>query len=87
MRRSAAAGVWGLLFFLGTGCATIIREAVQRDMYENARNQPNNLHEANPAEKEVETPWVCPPDKIQVEDCRVTPCKVTCEEPKEPKRP
>jgi hypothetical protein len=32
MRRAAAAGVGGLLFFLGTSCVTIVREAVKRDM-------------------------------------------------------
>jgi hypothetical protein len=82
MRRFAAAAVGGFLFFLGTGCATMIREAAQRDMYENARNPSSKPDKTPSAEQETETPWVCPPGKIQVEDCRVTPCKVTCDDPK-----
>jgi|GEM_PF-3372128 len=82
MRRAVSLGIWGLLFFLGTGCATIVREAVQRDINENVR-------EANPLEApgadDGEPPRICPPDKIQKEDCRVIPCKVTCEDRKDPK--
>ena len=79
MRRATSAGIWGLLFFLGTGCATIIHEAVQRDMNENAR-EPNSLEAAGIDDGEPTR--ICPPDKIQKEDCRVIPCKVTCEDRK-----
>ena len=79
MRRAASAGIWGLLFFLGTGCATIIREAVQRDIDAN-----KNLQGKEAIAGEADEPFQdCPPGKIYVEDCRVTPCKVTCEDPKE----
>jgi hypothetical protein len=83
MRRATSTGSWGLLFFLATGCATIIHEAVQRDMDE-------ALHETGAIGGVIgdhdEPPRVCPPDKIQNEDCRVIPCKVTCEAPKSPPR-
>jgi len=79
MRRALAAGAWGLLFFLGTGCATIIHEAVQRDIDE-------NVHATSSSRKaegdDGESPQICPEGTIQKEDCRVLPCKVTCEEPK-----
>lgn len=73
----------GLLFFLGTGCATIIHEAVQRDLDEN-----NHLpgKESRAREQNDEALEACPPGQIQYEDCRVTPCKVTCAEPQKPKR-
>jgi hypothetical protein len=78
MRRAAAAGVCGLWFFLGTGCATIIREAVQRDIDENARA----INSSPQAEgDDGESLRICPEGKIQKEDCRVLPCKVTCEDP------
>ena len=79
------AGLWAVSLGFGVGCAATLHEAVQRDMYENARNQPAG-RKAESLNKDEETPWVCPPGRIQTEDCRVLPCKVTCEEPPEPKR-
>lgn len=80
MRRAAAAGVCGLLFFLGTGCVTIIHEAVLRDMDAN-----KNLDgkETRAMETTDEALQPCPDGKVLHEDCRVTPCKVTCEDPEE----
>jgi hypothetical protein len=88
MRRSVSVGLGAACLILGTSCAAILHEAVQRDMYENAKNQPGEAkaQQAEPLKKEEETPWVCPPGKIQTEDCRLMPCKVTCEDPQEPKR-
>ncbi len=81
-RRKWSPFVWTACL-LGTGCATMIHEAVQRDMYEYGKNQP----EKSPAAaQEEDTDRICPPDKLQVEDCRVIPCKVTCEDPKKAKR-
>ena len=82
MRRAATAGVWGLLFFLGMGCATMLREAVKRDIDENARAT-NSSPQAEG--DDGESPRICPDGKIQKEDCRVLPCKVTCEDPESTK--
>jgi hypothetical protein len=71
------------LFFLGTGCATIIHEAVERDIDENKHLQGKEIRAATAAGKGLPE---CPDGKILYEDCRVTPCLVTCEDPKEPKR-
>jgi hypothetical protein len=72
-----------LWFFLGMGCATIIREAVQRDMDANNGLQGTaNLSE----EMDDEELQTCPIGKIRSEDCRVTPCKVMCVDPKELER-
>ena len=83
MHRAAAAAVCGMWFFLGTGCVTIIHEAVQRDMdaYKNREGKEARAMEAND-----EALQPCPAGKVLHEDCRVTPCKVTCEDPSEPKR-
>ena len=83
MRKTMRTGAWGLLFFLGTGCVTIIHEAIERDLNENARGQST---EVKSAQLHEDPSRICPDDKVQVKDCRVTPCKVTCEDPKEPKR-
>ncbi len=83
MRRFASTAVWGFFFILGTGFATIIHEAVQRDIDENKQLQGK---EGRAAAADDEPLLTCPPGKIYYEDCRVTPCKVTCEEPKKPKR-
>jgi hypothetical protein len=68
------------LFFLGTGCATIIHEAVQKDL---DANKPVLGKEARAGERDDEALEACPDGKILYEDCRVTPCKVTCEDPEE----
>lgn len=83
MRRSTAAGLCGLWFFLGTGCVTIIREAVKRDMDANNGLQGTANLSAEIDDEELQT---CPTGKIRSEDCRVTPCKVTCVDPKELER-
>jgi len=80
MRQAVSLGIGALCCLLGTGCAAIIHEAVQRDITENAHVM--NSWEAAGAD-DGEPPRVCPPDKIQKEDCRVIPCKVTCEDRKD----
>ena len=83
MRQATRAGIWGLWFFLGTSCASIVHEAVQRDIDEN-----NQLpgKESQARELNDEALQACPAGQIQYEDCRVTPCQVRCEVPEEPKR-
>jgi hypothetical protein len=83
MKRSVGTSAWILCLILGTSCATVIHEAVDRDMRENATNPTPKAEAAQ--HDEDETAWVCPPGKIQNEDCRELPCKVTCEDPKDPK--
>ena len=76
-------GVSASWFLLSTGCASIIHEAVQRDMDEILHDSASIGGVSGDNE---EPPSVCPPDKIQSEDCRVIPCKVTCEDPKSHRR-
>jgi hypothetical protein len=75
--------VWGLLLLIfSTGCATIMRQAVLQDMDANSRRQDP---EASPEgmTDDWEPSVDCPPGLVQHEDCRVTPCKVTCEKPRD----
>ena len=76
--RAAGVRLGGLLFLLTTGCAVMVHEAVQRDIDENFK-QGVAARSNGSSEEDSRT---CPPNKIQHEDCRVTPCKVTCEDPK-----
>jgi hypothetical protein len=71
----------GLLFFLNTACAVIVHEAVQRDVDGNFTPDPKTTSQ----DTDGDASRICPPNKIQHEDCRVTPCKVTCEDPKDSK--
>jgi hypothetical protein len=73
--RGVDARVWGLLLLLSTGCASTIRQAVLQDVV-----VPEGVADDDDPSK------VCPPGKIMHEDCRVTPCKITCEEPVDTKR-
>lgn len=78
MRRIAGARLWGILFLLNMSCAVTLREAVQKDVDENFKQGAA----ARVDDTDGEASGACPPNKIQHEDCRVTPCKVTCEDPK-----
>ncbi len=85
MGHTVDARVWGLLLMLTTGCATTIRQAVLQDMDANAHQKGTVVVPEEVAEDD-EPSVVCPPGKSVHEDCRVTPCKVTCEEPGNTKR-
>lgn len=83
--RGVDARVWGLLLILSTGCATTVRQAVLQDMDANSHQKGTRVvPEAAAADDEPSV--VCPPGKIVREDCRVVPCKVTCEAPSDTKR-
>lgn len=76
-------GFWCLVLALHTSCASVIRQAVSQDMIENTHDSGAQAY--GPAQED-DSPLVCPPDKVQHEDCRVSPCKVTCDDPQKPPR-
>ncbi len=82
MQLTASTRLWGLLLVLSTGCATVIRQAVAQDVNENTHEL---VGTKGAAAEEGESPRACPDDKIQHEDCRVIPCRVTCEDPQDVK--
>lgn len=84
MRRTAGALVWALLLTSGTGCITIVREAIAKDNWQNSHaNRGNKPTSDEPDEQDSAT---CPPGTIEYEDCRTIPCKVTCKDPRDTDR-
>lgn len=83
--RGVNVRAWGLLLLLSTGCAATIRQAVLQDVDANAHQKGAEVVPEGAADDD-DPSKVCPPGKIMHEDCRVTPCKVTCEEPGDTKR-
>lgn len=84
MKRFAALLTWALLTASGAGCASIIREAMTKDSWQNTEYAKGSRPNAgDPDEQSAE---VCPPGKLEREDCRTLPCKVTCEDPEGTKR-
>lgn len=84
MRRIAGVLIWTLLLTSGTGCITIVREAINKDPWQNTHVDSGERPRVEKPDDQDSAP--CPLGTIEHEDCRTTPCKVTCKDPRDTER-